>query len=147
MIISSSIYFIMTRKVSSKRERTVIWYISFCFHLVCNFQYISYMYRNQHVYIQWDIRQTIPCLVHAGALGSDTKRAGGHQARLLNDFMQVALCLAKFGKEPRIKKIYGGFHGHGGIPRAGWFLWEHPKIKWMFQEYSYVRKPPYFDNV
>jgi len=118
LIISSSIYFIMTRKVSSKSETTVIWYISFCFHLVCNFQYISYMYRNQNVYIQWDIRQTIPCLVHAGALGSDTKRAGGHQARLLNDFMQVALCLAKFGKEPRIKKNIWWFPWPWGYPNS-----------------------------
>ena len=31
---------------------------------------------------------------------------------------------------------------NGGTPIAGWFIREHPTIKWMIWGYPYVRKPP-----
>ena len=31
---------------------------------------------------------------------------------------------------------------NGGTPIAGWFIREHPTIKWMIWGYPYFRKPP-----
>ena len=49
------------------------------------------------------------------------------------------------GSSTNDQPLFGGFH-KWGIPIAGWFITENPKIKWMILGYPHFRKPPFFNG-